>query len=156
MRSTPGGRSWAGPIPFVVVEAGAGTGTLARTVLLAEPACAPALRYVLVERSAALRVEHGRRPAAHPAAVRASAPRCRTTTASSGLPASGIGPVVVSLGELPSLDRPVVVLANELLDNLAFRILERAERVERGARRPRRRRGALTELLVPAEDDQLR
>ena len=40
------------PDPFVVVEAGAGPGTLCRTVLAASPACAPALRYVLVERSA--------------------------------------------------------------------------------------------------------
>jgi SAM-dependent MidA family methyltransferase len=32
------------PDPFVVVEAGAGSGMLARTVLLAKPACAKALR----------------------------------------------------------------------------------------------------------------
>ena len=32
------------PDPFVVVEAGAGVGMLARTVLGAEPRCAPALR----------------------------------------------------------------------------------------------------------------
>ena len=49
---------WAGlgcPDPYVVVEAGAGAGALARSVLDAAPSCAPALRYVLVERSAALR-----------------------------------------------------------------------------------------------------
>ena len=46
------------PDPFVVVEAGAGPGTLARTVLAAGPECAPALRYVLVERSAAQRRLH--------------------------------------------------------------------------------------------------
>ena len=39
------------PDPFVVVDAGAGVGTLARAVLAAGPACAAALRYVLVERS---------------------------------------------------------------------------------------------------------
>src|SRR5215213_9313391 len=43
------------PDPFLVVEAGAGTGTLARDVLAAGPACGPALRYVLVERSESLR-----------------------------------------------------------------------------------------------------
>ena len=43
------------PDPFVVIEAGAGRGRLAADVLRAAPACAPALRYVLVERSAALR-----------------------------------------------------------------------------------------------------
>src|SRR6188508_690824 len=36
------------PDPFVVVEAGAGRGVLARDVLAAGPECAPALRYVLV------------------------------------------------------------------------------------------------------------
>ena len=39
------------PDPYVVVEAGAGRGALARDVLAARPACAPTLRYVLVERS---------------------------------------------------------------------------------------------------------
>jgi SAM-dependent MidA family methyltransferase len=38
----------------------------------------------------------------------------------------GVGPVVVSLAELPSAGAPVVVLANELLDNLAFRVLVRS------------------------------
>src|SRR3954463_11195059 len=38
------------PDPFVVVEAGAGRGALARAVLDARPACSPALRYVCVER----------------------------------------------------------------------------------------------------------
>ena len=56
-------RWWAelgAPDPFVVVEAGAGRGALARTVLGRRPACLPALRYVLVEQSAALRArQHG-------------------------------------------------------------------------------------------------
>jgi len=43
------------PDPFVVVEAAAGRGALARAVLDATPACRPALRYVCVERSAVLR-----------------------------------------------------------------------------------------------------
>src|SRR6266566_3308107 len=41
--------------PFLVVDAGAGRGRLATDVLAAAPRCAPALRYVLVERSAELR-----------------------------------------------------------------------------------------------------
>src|SRR5438105_1994918 len=47
------------PDPYVVVEAGAGAGTLALSVLAASPSCLRALRYVLVERSAALRARHG-------------------------------------------------------------------------------------------------
>src|SRR3954447_13044889 len=42
------------PDPFLVIEAGAGRGRLAADVLAAAPACAGALRYVLVERSPAL------------------------------------------------------------------------------------------------------
>lgn len=95
--------------PFVVVEAGAGSGTLARTVLAAAPACAPALRYVLVERSAALREKHADylilESPAH-----AFAPKRQRST----------GPIVVSLAELPRLDGGAVVVANELLDNLPF------------------------------------
>jgi SAM-dependent MidA family methyltransferase len=101
------------PDPWVVVDAGAGPGTLARSVIAARPACAGALRYVLVERSAALR-------AAHPAHLPWSAPR------EVELDTAGGGPVVTSLGELPAgLDAPAVVLANELLDNLPFDVLER-------------------------------
>src|SRR3954454_6667488 len=48
-------REAGSPDTFVVVEAGAGVGTLARAVLAADPTCAPALRYVLVERSDRLR-----------------------------------------------------------------------------------------------------
>jgi len=46
------------PDPFVVVDAGAGPGTLARSVLAAAPRCRDALAYVAVERSAGQRAEH--------------------------------------------------------------------------------------------------
>lgn len=46
------------PDPFTVVDAGAGPGTLARTVAKAEPQCTPALRWINVERSAAGRAAH--------------------------------------------------------------------------------------------------
>ena len=78
------------PDPFTVVDAGAGPGTLARSVLAAAPSCASALRYVAVEVSAAQR-------ARHPDGVESVA-RCP------GEPFAG------------------VVLANELLDNLPFRL----------------------------------
>lgn len=79
------------PTEWIVVDAGAGPGTLARTILAAEPGCRDALRLVTVERSAAQR-------ALHPDHV-----ECRA--------------------DLPgAVD---VIMANELLDNLAFGLLER-------------------------------
>jgi SAM-dependent MidA family methyltransferase len=90
-------RCWqelGGPERFRVVECGAGRGTLARTVVAAAPQCAGALEYVLVERSARLRGEHP-----------------------SGSPWR-------SLDTMPDDAAPGVVLANELLDNLAFDVVE--------------------------------
>jgi SAM-dependent MidA family methyltransferase len=82
------------PAELRVVEAGAGRGTLARAVLAASPECGPALRYVLVERAARLREEHPDDPR------------------------------VTSQADMPQDRRPGVVLANELLDNLPFDLVE--------------------------------
>ena len=46
------------PDSFTVADAGAGPGTLARTVAKAQPRCMPALRWINVERSAAGRAGH--------------------------------------------------------------------------------------------------
>lgn len=46
------------PTEFTVVDAGAGPGTLARSVLAAAPTCLNALRYVAVELSASQRARH--------------------------------------------------------------------------------------------------
>lgn len=51
-------RALGEPAQFTVVDAGAGPGTLARTILHAQPACAASLRYVAVEISAAQRADH--------------------------------------------------------------------------------------------------
>ena len=92
------------PSDFTLLDAGAGRGTLARSVLAARPACGDAggLRYVLVERSAALRREHEQLLDDPPAGAR-----------------------VESRADLP--DEPItgVIVANELLDNLPCRVLER-------------------------------
>lgn len=108
------------PDPYVVVEAGAGPGTLAAAVLRADPACAPALTYVLVERSSRQRAVH--------------AERLRLVDPSEALPAvhddvlvePATGPRVVSIPDLPATGVRGVIVANELLDDLPFRLLERA------------------------------
>jgi SAM-dependent MidA family methyltransferase len=156
------------PDPFVVVEAGAGTGALAASILAATPACSGALRYVLVERSARLRAEQqARLPVADPAQVLGP-----------GQPApeedeeeeheeeeeapptgpSGTGPLVTVLADLPAGPLTGVVLANELLDNQPFRILERRGRgwfevrVGAGAGQPSEE-VPFEEVLVPAAPD---
>ncbi len=78
------------PDPFVVVDAGAGPGTLARTVAAAAPACGPSIRYVAVERSSQQRESHP--------------------------------PDVVSTGRMPDEPFDGAIIANELLDNLPFRL----------------------------------
>jgi len=88
------------PERFTVVEAGAGDGRLAREVLRAGPECGHALEYVLVERSPAARAAQRER-----------------------IPA---GSRVRALEDLPTGAFTGVVLANELLDNLAFGIAEAA------------------------------
>ncbi|HEX4902658.1 MAG TPA: SAM-dependent methyltransferase, partial [Acidimicrobiales bacterium] len=79
------------PDEWVVVDAGAGPGTLAQTILAAEPVCGAALHLVCVERTAAQRE-------LHPDGV-------------------------TSRADLPPVAD--VIVANELLDNLPFGLLER-------------------------------
>lgn len=115
------------PDPFVVVEAGAGRGRLAADVLAAAPACAAALRYVLVERSEALRAAQRELLTVEPF-DEALGPGVRDPDDPSSpdlVPVTGIGPIVAALDELPSIHVDGVVLANELLDNLPFRLVER-------------------------------
>ena len=106
------------PAAFTVVEAGAGPGTLARSILLAAPQWAG--RYVTVEVSAAQR-------ARHPA---------------------GVSP----LAAMPAEPFVGVVIANELLDNLPFRLAVfdgawREAHVLVGAD------GTLSEMLAPAPSE---
>ena len=96
----------ARPDPFVVIEGGAGPGRLCRDVFLAADRCRDALRYVMVERSEQQRAEAYERVVATCFADREEAP-------------------VAALADLPAGSFTGVVLANELLDNLPPRLLER-------------------------------
>jgi SAM-dependent MidA family methyltransferase len=113
------------PDPFVVVEAGAGRGRLATDVVRAAPACAGALRYVLVERSASLREEQRERLALEPP-DEALGPFMVGDDGESREPVPGRGPIVTSLDDLPGMRIRGVVLANELFDNLPVHVVERA------------------------------
>ncbi|MFN8034988.1 MAG: class I SAM-dependent methyltransferase [Acidimicrobiia bacterium] len=112
------------PDPFVVIEAGAGNGRLAREVLRAGPVCAPALRYLLVERSDALRAEQREHLLIEPLED-VLGPATPTEQEEGARPVTGVGPIVGSIDELPAVTIDGVVLANELLDNLPFEIVER-------------------------------
>lgn len=106
------------PDPFLVDEHGAGPGTLARTVVVDRPECADALRWTLVERSAAQRALHPEH-LPHVGDLAADG-----LSSAPGWSAVGGGPLVASAAARP--DRAVhVVVANELLDNLPFDLLER-------------------------------
>lgn len=113
------------PSAFVVVEAGAGPGTLALMVLRARPRCLHALRYVLVESSEMQRARHAERLAlAEPLQAFVPSPAPDDDEPAAAPPP---GPFFVSVAELPRVTGPCVVLANELLDNLPFGLAQRGE-----------------------------
>jgi NADH dehydrogenase [ubiquinone] 1 alpha subcomplex assembly factor 7 len=136
------------PDPFVVVDVGAGSGRLAADVLRSAPRCAPALRYVLVERSARLREEQRERLPIEPA-DRALGPAAPGDTGDAPVPVTGIGPIITALDELPATVAHGLVIANELLDNLPVRIAEwagdRWDEIRVGERD-----GVFVEIAVPA------
>ena len=153
------------PDPWFVVEVGAGVGSLARAFLAAAPDCGPALRYIAVESSPALRrVADSRLPVEDPSQL--LGPR---VTADPDDPDAdphgrrGLGPLVTVLGELPAGPLVGVVLANELLDNLPFDVYEWSDgawsEVRIGLPGDAARSGgaaagdALVEVLVPAPPD---
>ena len=140
------------PDPFVVVEAGAGAGTLAAAVVAAAGACRTALRYVLVERSETLRAQQaGRLSLESPATVLGAFTGEADDDDRASVPVGGDGPLATALAELPAGPVAGVVVANELLDNLPFRLLERGgdgwEEVRVGVADAG---DAFTEVMVPA------
>ena len=142
------------PDPFLVVEAGAGVGRLAREVQRAAPACGSALRYVLVERSAVLR-GHQRELLPLEPADEALGPFARRMAEDEIVSVPRAGPVFASLEDLPEMPIDSVLFANELLDNLPFGIGhwdgQRWHEV-----RVADQGGTFAEVLVPATADDAR
>jgi SAM-dependent MidA family methyltransferase len=111
------------PDPYLVTELGAGRGRLAQQILRAQPACAPALRYLCVERSPALRRRQAELLPLEPPTVVLGP----VLGDEEGIEVeAGRGPLVACLDELPRLGADGVVLANEVLDNLPFDVVRRA------------------------------
>ena len=139
------------PDPYLVVEAGAGPGTLARAILNARPDCATALRYVLVERSAAQRRRHAAHvPLEEPSLV---LPPVDADTGEP-VPEAPPGPLLTSLAELPRVPgTSAVVIANELLDNLPFDLAERRDGAWQEVRVVRAD-GGFHETTVPLDESR--
>ncbi len=139
------------PDPFFVVEAGAGRGRLAADILRAEPACAPALRYVLVERSPALRAAQRELLTVEPFED-AIGPVLPSIADEPIEYVPTTGPIVTALDELPAVGFTGVLLANELLDNLPFVIAERGDGKWREVR-VGETDGAFHEVVLPASPE---
>ena len=113
------------PDPYVVVEGGAGRGALASAVLRSAPRCAPALRYLCVERAPVLRGAAEALLTVEPPANVLGGVGDEDDDDGPPVTGGGSGPVVAVLSDLPMVRFRGVVLANELLDNLPFDLLER-------------------------------
>jgi hypothetical protein len=112
------------PDPYTVVEVGAGDGTRAAQVLARGPECLDALRYIVVESEgvgpdfASHALFHGRAlPVESPVFLFPPAPD-DGGDAEEAPPATGIGPLVTSLGELPRLAGVAAVIAVDWVSRL--------------------------------------
>jgi SAM-dependent MidA family methyltransferase len=138
------------PNPYFVIEAGAGTGTLASGIFDVEPECSSVLRYLTVERSAALRTEQtGRFPIE-------SAERVLGVDEGTGSVVNRLkSPVVATLADLPDGPMTGVIIANELLDNLPIDIYERHNRHWYAVCVGISREGGFAETLVGVDDENV-
>ena len=114
------------PGEFTLVDAGAGRGALAKSILAAEPECRAALSVVTVERSERLR----RDQAALLLADRVDGSGWVRDTESGYARCGSVAVPVQIRADLPLEAFDGVIIANELLDNLPFRIVEGAGGVE--------------------------
>jgi SAM-dependent MidA family methyltransferase len=143
--------------PFVVVEPGAGPGGLIAAILAAEPNCASALRWLLVERSVGMReLQRTRRLPLVDVTQIMGVLRHEPDDDEDATFLRGQGPLVAQLAELPLGAEVHVIVANELLDNMPFDVAVmqgdgwaevRVDVVADG-----RADGRFTEIVVPGSD----
>lgn len=136
----------------MVAEVGAGSGKLAGDIVAASPSCAPALRYLLVERSPEWRDMHAAVLPLEPVSMVLGPAVAGEDDDAEARSQPGIGPLFASTAELPAEQFVGVILANELLDNLPFGLLEMT-RDGWAEVRVGERDGRLVEELVPCEHD---
>jgi hypothetical protein len=137
------------PDPFVVVEHGARGGAVAAGVLGASPACAGALRYVLVEADPALRaIQSGRVRLEPPSLALGPVFSARHEDAEPEV-APGRGPLATSLAEPPATAAHVV-LAVGWVSTLPWDLWERRGDGWVEVRVCATPDGGLGEILVPA------
>ncbi len=131
------------PQEWHVVDVGAGRGTLARSIRRAHPDCSSALRLTCVERTAPLW-------SADPDGAHSGAPALASTAVPDGAGEAGGAERWAELDDLGT--EADVVLANEVLDNIAFRLLEARGGGWADVHVGVDDRGRLTEVVVPTDD----
>ena len=142
------------PDPFVVVEPGAGPGGLVASVLAAAPRCASSLRWLLVERSSAMReLQKQRRLPLVDASQIMGVVRGVPDEDDDTVFLPDQGPLVAQLVEMPFGADVHLIVANELLDNLAFDVAVLGESGWAEVRVGIDQRGGFIELAVPASDE---
>lgn len=135
------------PDPYLVAEVGADGGRRAGEVLAARPACAPALRYVLVDDP----------PVPAVAGVTLESPALVLGPVRGGdgdepaEPLPGRGPLLSALGELPAAEGPVVVVAIDWVSSLPAERFERTAGGWSEVRLGARGLGGICELLVAVD-----
>ncbi len=133
----------------MVEEDGAGDGSLAAAVMAASPACAPALRYVLVEPDPARRNDQRGRVHLEPPASALGPVSLPAGADEEPEPEPGRGPLATSLAEPPAMGVSVV-LAVGWLSALPWDLWERRGRGWVEVRLGAAADGGLVELSVPA------
>lgn len=140
------------PDPYPLVEVGAGDGSRARAVLELGPQCLTALRLVLVEPG--MEEDHGRLLPVDPPAFLFPAGAPDPDDPEAGpLPATGLGPLVTSVPDLPVLEGPATIVVMGWLSRLPSDRFEWRDGQWWEVRLAAADSGDLVDMLVPRESE---